>query len=58
MTEQKKKAGATPRQYDQAFKLEAVRLWKSSGQAAEHTARQLVSIRGGTHHLPSPRSGL
>lgn len=41
MTEQKKRAEATPRQYDQAFKQEAVRLWQSSGQAAEHTARQL-----------------
>ncbi len=40
MTDQKK-AGATPRQYDQAFKQEAVRLWQSSGQAAEHTAKQL-----------------
>jgi len=34
-------AGATPRQYDEAFKREAVRLWQSSGCAAEHTAREL-----------------
>lgn len=37
----KKPAGATPRQYDEAFKQEAVRLWQSSGRAAEHTAREL-----------------
>lgn len=37
----KKEAGATPRQYDEAFKREAVRLWRSSGRAAEHTARDL-----------------
>ena len=35
------KAGATPRRYDEAFKREAVRLWKSSGKAAETTAREL-----------------
>lgn len=37
----KKTAGATPRRYDEAFKQEAVRLWQSSGRAAEHTAREL-----------------
>lgn len=37
----KKEAGATPRQYDEAFKQEAVRLWRISGRAAEHTAREL-----------------
>jgi len=37
----KKDSGATPRQYDEAFKREAVRLWKSSGKAAEKTAREL-----------------
>ena len=37
----KKEAGATPRHYDQAFKQEAVRLWISSGRAAELTAREL-----------------
>ena len=37
----KKKAAATPRRYDEAFKQEAVRLWQSSGQSAEHTAREL-----------------
>lgn len=55
----KKEAGATPRQYDEAFKQEAVRLWRSSGRAAEHTARELgISVfnlyewgRGGR---PSP----
>ncbi|MEI6862264.1 MAG: transposase, partial [Verrucomicrobiota bacterium] len=35
------KAGATPRRYDEAFRREAVRLWRSSGRAAEHTAREL-----------------
>ena len=30
----KKEARATPRQYEAAFKAEAVRLWQSSGQAA------------------------
>ena len=37
----KKEAGATPRQYEAAFKAEAVRLWQSSGQAAEKTAHEL-----------------
>jgi len=37
----KKAAGATPRQYDEAFKQEAVRLWQSSGHSAETTAREL-----------------
>ena len=37
----KKEAGATPRQYEAAFKAEAVRLWQSSGTAAEKTAREL-----------------
>jgi transposase len=36
-----REAGATPRRYDETFKQEAVRLWQSSGQTAEHTARQL-----------------
>ena len=37
----KKEAGATPRQYDAAFKDEAVRMWLASGKAAEVTARAL-----------------
>ena len=37
----KKEAGATPRQYDAAFKDEAVRMWLASSQAAEVTARAL-----------------
>jgi transposase len=37
----KKPAGATPRQYDDTFKMEAVRLWRSSGKSAEATARDL-----------------
>ena len=37
----RKQAGATPRRYDEAFKQEAVRLWQSSGQSAETTARGL-----------------
>jgi transposase len=37
----KKPDGATPRQYDAAFKQEAVRLWRSSGKSAEATAREL-----------------
>jgi len=32
---------ATPRRPDEAFKQEAVRLWKSSGRTAEATAREL-----------------
>ena len=28
----KKEAGATPRQYDAAFKDEAVRMWQTNGQ--------------------------
>jgi transposase len=38
---QDNRAGATPRQYDEAFKREAVRLWKSSGRSATITAREL-----------------
>ncbi len=37
----KKVTGATPRQYDEAFKQEAVRLWQNSGNSAETTAREL-----------------
>ena len=37
----KKEVGATPRQYDAAFKDEAVRMWLASGQSAEVTARAL-----------------
>ena len=37
----KKEAGATPRQYDPAFKAEAVRLWQSSRDSAEKTAHEL-----------------
>ena len=37
----KKEAGATPRQYEAAFKAEAVRLWQTSGQSAEKTAHEL-----------------
>ena len=33
--------GAKPRRYDEAFKREAIRLWKSSGRSAETTARDL-----------------
>jgi transposase len=36
----KPEAGATPRK-DDAFKREAIRLWKSSGRSAEVTAREL-----------------
>ena len=38
---EKTPAGATPRRYDEAYKAEAVRLWKSSGRSAEATAREL-----------------
>jgi transposase-like protein len=44
MSNDQKKTVATPRKYDEAFKQEAVRLWQSSGQAAEHTARQLGKL--------------
>lgn len=38
-------AGATPRRHDATFKVEAVRLWKSSGAGAEKIARELgVSV--------------
>src|SRR6266536_1910353 len=37
----KKRAEATPQRYDQAFRREAIRLWKSSGKSAEMTAREL-----------------
>lgn len=32
---------ATPRVYDEAFRREAIRLWKTSGKSAELTAREL-----------------
>ena len=37
----KQESRATPRQYDAAFKDEAVRMWQTSGQSAEVTARAL-----------------
>lgn len=37
----KKRAEATPPRYDEAFRREAIRLWKSSGKSAESTAREL-----------------
>ena len=37
----KKQAEATPQRYDEAFRQEAIRLWKSSGKSAEVTAREL-----------------
>ena len=37
----KQRAEATPQRYDEAFRREAIRLWKSSGQSAEITAREL-----------------
>lgn len=37
----KKQGGESPPQYDQVFREEAVRMWKASGKAAEHTAREL-----------------
>jgi transposase-like protein len=37
----KKQGGATPRRYDEAFKWEAVRLWKTSGRSAESIAVEL-----------------
>jgi len=36
-----KPSGATRRDYDRAFKLEAVRLWQSSGRLAEEIAQEL-----------------
>lgn len=36
-----KRAGATRRRHDRAFKLEAVRLWQSSGRPAEAIAQRL-----------------
>ena len=41
MPEKKDQAGATPRVYDEAFRREAIRLWKTSGKSAELTARDL-----------------
>lgn len=37
----KKRAEGTPQRYDEAFRREAIRLWKSSGKSAEITAREL-----------------
>ena|SRR5476649_351176 len=37
----KQPAEATPQRYDEAFRREAIRLWKSSGKSAEVTAREL-----------------
>lgn len=41
MTEKKQPTEATPKVYDEAFRREAIRLWKSSGRSAELTAREL-----------------
>jgi transposase len=41
MSEKKQPAAATPRVYDEAFRWEAIRLWKRSGKSAELTAREL-----------------
>ena len=38
---QSKKDGATPRRYDPAYQEQAVRMWETSGRAAEETAREL-----------------
>lgn len=40
MTKNQEGGGKPPR-YDEAFKREAVRLWRASGRAAEHTAKEL-----------------
>ena len=37
----KKRDEATPQRYDEVFRREAIRLWKSSGKSAEVTAREL-----------------
>lgn len=37
----KQRSEATPRRYDEAFRREAIRLWRSSGKSAEFTAREL-----------------
>jgi transposase len=37
----KKRAEERPQRYDEAFRREAIRLWKSSGKSAEATAREL-----------------
>lgn len=37
----KKQAEGLPQRYDEAFRREAVRMWKSSGRSAEVTAREL-----------------
>jgi transposase len=45
MTKKERPAEAPPRRYDAAFKVQAVRLWKSSGRAAERVAQELgVSV--------------
>lgn len=37
----KQRTEAKPQRYDEAFRREAIRLWKSSGKSAEITAREL-----------------
>lgn len=41
MPEKKQPTEAKPKVYGEAFRREAVRLWKSSGKSAELTAREL-----------------
>lgn len=66
-------SGATRRRYDEAFKQEAVRSWKSSGKSAEQVARELglradllykwhrvgrVPRAAGEHGLPEGQAAL
>ncbi|PHX86142.1 MAG: hypothetical protein CK538_04015 [Opitutia bacterium] len=48
----KQESGATPRQYDAAFKDEAGRMWLTSGQSAEVTARALVKFSAESPPIP------
>jgi transposase len=61
MKQQQKKDGATPRRFDPSFKENAVRLWETSGKAAEQTARELgisvFHLYGWRRDLRGPQRG-
>jgi hypothetical protein len=50
-----KQTETKPPKYDEAFRQQAVRMWKQSGKAAELTARELgISVFQRSGGLPRP----
>jgi transposase len=61
MKAKKNRGGVTPRQYDEEFKREALRLWQESGKSARVVAEELGMPMGNLfkwkvdfHGLPPP----